>query len=181
MLDLKDLENRTIYIVREAYAEFKRPGVLWSVGKDSTTMLWLCRKAFFGKVPFPVIHIDTGYKFRQMYEFRDRIAREWGLGDFDAAKIQVDGEMPVLDDFKLPPLGGEAIAGNPEVLEILEAKTLLRPVADPELCTACGACVDHCPVAALEIEDTFPVVEADTCITCFCCQEICPEKAIALQ
>jgi len=42
-------------------------------------MLWLCRKAFFGKIPFPVIHIDTGYKFKQMYKFRDEIAREWGL------------------------------------------------------------------------------------------------------
>jgi len=79
MLDLKDLENRTIYIVRETYAEFERPAVLWSVGKDSTTMLWLCRKAFFGKIPFPVIHIDTGYKFKQMYEFRNEVAREWGL------------------------------------------------------------------------------------------------------
>ena len=79
MLDLKDLENRTIYIVRETYAEFKRPAVLWSVGKDSTTMLWLCQKAFFGKIPFPVIHIDTGFKFREMYNFRDKIAREWGL------------------------------------------------------------------------------------------------------
>ena len=79
MLDLKDLENRTIYIVRETYAEFEKPAVLWSVGKDSTTMLWLCRKAFFGKIPFPVIHIDTGCKFKEMYAFRDRIAREWGL------------------------------------------------------------------------------------------------------
>lgn len=79
MLDLKDLENRTIYIVRETYAEFNRPAVLWSVGKDSTTMLWLCRKAFFGKIPFPVIHIDTGFKFKQMYNFRDKIAKEWGL------------------------------------------------------------------------------------------------------
>jgi sulfate adenylyltransferase subunit 2 len=79
VLELKDLENRTIYIVREAYAEFKRPAVLWSVGKDSTTMLWLCRKAFFGKIPFPAIHIDTGYKFKQMYQFRDRIANECGL------------------------------------------------------------------------------------------------------
>ena len=79
MLDLKGLENQTIYIVREAYAEFKNPAVLWSTGKDSTTMLWLCRKAFFSKIPFPVIHIDTGYKFRQMYKFRDEIAREWGL------------------------------------------------------------------------------------------------------
>ncbi len=79
MLDLRDLENQTVYIVREAYAEFKNPAVLWSTGKDSTTMLWLCRKAFFGKIPFPVIHIDTGYKFKQMYKFRDEIAREWGL------------------------------------------------------------------------------------------------------
>jgi sulfate adenylyltransferase subunit 2 len=79
MLDLRDLENETIYIVREAYAEFKKLAVLWSMGKDSTTMLWLCRKAFFGKIPFPVIHIDTGYKFKQMYEFRDKISREWDL------------------------------------------------------------------------------------------------------
>ena len=79
MLDLKDLENRSIYIVREAYAEFKKPAVLWSTGKDSTTMLWLCRKAFFGKIPFPVIHIDTNYKFKQMYQFRDNLARDWGF------------------------------------------------------------------------------------------------------
>ena len=79
MLELKDLENRTLYIIREAYAEFNRPAVLWSTGKDSTAMLWLCKKAFFGKIPFPVIHIDTGYKFKQMYGFRDRIAAEWGL------------------------------------------------------------------------------------------------------
>ncbi|MHC1635403.1 MAG: sulfate adenylyltransferase subunit CysD [Candidatus Methanospirareceae archaeon] len=78
-LRLKKLENKSIYIIREAYAEFKRPAVLWSTGKDSTTVLWLCKKAFFGEIPFPVIHIDTGYKFKQMYEFRDRIAREWGL------------------------------------------------------------------------------------------------------
>ncbi len=79
MLDLKDLENHTIYIIRETYAEFKKPAVLWSTGKDSTAMLWLCRKAFFGKIPFPVIHIDTGFKFKQMYKFRDDVAKEWGL------------------------------------------------------------------------------------------------------
>lgn len=79
MSELKDLENKTLYIIREAYAEFKRLAVLWSTGKDSTTMLWLCKKAFFGKIPFPVIHIDTGYKFKQMYEFRDKLAKEWGL------------------------------------------------------------------------------------------------------
>lgn len=78
-MGLKDLENRSLYVIREAFAEFKRPAVLWSTGKDSTATLWLCRKAFFGKIPFPVIHIDTTYKFRQMYEFRDRLAREWGM------------------------------------------------------------------------------------------------------
>ena len=110
-----------------------------------------------------------------------QIARELGLGEFDAGEIQIEGKIPVLDDFKLPPLGGEAIVGNPEVLEILEAKTRLRPVADPELCTACGACIDHCPVSALDFRDSFPVVEDNTCITCFCCQEICPEKAMTLK
>ncbi len=79
MLDLSDLESETIYIIREAYAEFKKPAVLWSMGKDSTVMLWLCRKAFFGSIPFPAIHIDTGYKFREMYDFRSRLAEEWGL------------------------------------------------------------------------------------------------------
>ena len=92
MLDLTDLENRSIYIVREAYAEFKRPAVLWSTGKDSTTMLWLCRKAFFGKIPFPIIHIDTGYKFRQMYKFRDEIARQWGLELVIARNEEAVGE-----------------------------------------------------------------------------------------
>ena len=78
-MDLRELENLSIYIIREAYSEFKNIAVLWSTGKDSTTVLWLARKAFFGKIPFPVIHIDTGYKFKTMYEFRDRIAKEWGL------------------------------------------------------------------------------------------------------
>ena len=78
-MGLKELENRSMYIIREAYAEFKKPAVMWSTGKDSIMVLWLCRKAFFGEIPFPVIHIDTGYKFKQMYKFRDRIAKEWDL------------------------------------------------------------------------------------------------------
>jgi sulfate adenylyltransferase subunit 2 len=78
-MELKDLENRTVYILRETCAEFSNPGILWSTGKDSTSLLWLTKKAFFGKIPFPVIHIDTGFKFKEMYEFRDRIASEWNL------------------------------------------------------------------------------------------------------
>jgi sulfate adenylyltransferase subunit 2 len=76
---LDDLESRSIYVIREAYHRFGRLAALWSVGKDSSTLLWLCRKAFFGRVPFPVIHIDTGYKFPEMYRFRDEYARKWGL------------------------------------------------------------------------------------------------------
>jgi len=76
---LDDLESRSIYIIREAYHRFRRMALLWSVGKDSTTLLCLCRKAFLGQVPFPVIHIDTGYKFPEMYRFRDEYAEQWGL------------------------------------------------------------------------------------------------------
>ncbi|MBI1912754.1 MAG: sulfate adenylyltransferase subunit 2 [Deltaproteobacteria bacterium] len=73
------LENKSIFIIREAYAKFRNIAVLWSVGKDSTTLLWLCRKAFYGKIPFPVIHIDTSYKFPEMYKFRDEYAKKWDL------------------------------------------------------------------------------------------------------
>ena len=76
---LDQLESDSLYAVREAYARFTRPALLWSVGKDSTALLWLCRKAFLGRVPFPVLHIDTGVKFPEMYALRDRLAREWGL------------------------------------------------------------------------------------------------------
>jgi sulfate adenylyltransferase subunit 2 len=76
---LSELENRSIYIIREAYHQFDRLAALWSVGKDSTTLIWLCKKAFFGRVPFPVIHIDTGRKFKEMYEFRDYCVEKWGL------------------------------------------------------------------------------------------------------
>ena len=73
------LESKSIYIIREAYRQFKDIALLWSIGKDSTTLLWLTRKAFYGKIPFPVVHIDTSYKFKEIYEFRDKWAREWGL------------------------------------------------------------------------------------------------------
>jgi len=76
---LQELEKKSIAIVREAKAQFKNLAVLWSTGKDSTTSLWLCKKAFFGKIPFPVIHIDTGCKFPEIYEFRDRITKEWDM------------------------------------------------------------------------------------------------------
>jgi len=76
---LSKLENQSIYIIREAYHHFRKVAMLWSVGKDSTTLLWLIRKAFFGRVPFPIIHLDTSYKFKEIYEFRDKYAKKWGL------------------------------------------------------------------------------------------------------
>jgi sulfate adenylyltransferase subunit 2 len=76
---LSALENKSIFIIREAYQKFKNIAMLWSVGKDSVTLLWLCRKAFFGKIPFPIIHIDTGYKFPEMYKFRDEYIKKWNL------------------------------------------------------------------------------------------------------
>ncbi|KYH39555.1 MAG: sulfate adenylyltransferase [Candidatus Bathyarchaeota archaeon B26-2] len=76
---LANLEKRSITIIREAKAQFKKIACLWSMGKDSTAALWLCKKAFFGKIPFPVIHIDTSYQFPEMYEFRERIAKEWNF------------------------------------------------------------------------------------------------------
>jgi len=107
-------------------------------------------------------------------------ARELGLGDFDEHEIRIDGELRVVPDFKLPPLGGEAIACDATVQEIIKGKTRVRPAADPDLCTACGLCGEHCPVAAITMENDLPVADAETCITCFCCQEICPEKAMTL-
>ena len=76
---LDELESRSIYVIREAYKQFKRVCLLWSIGKDSTALLWLCRKAFYGKIPFPVMHIDTTFKFPEMYTFRDEYAREYEL------------------------------------------------------------------------------------------------------
>lgn len=79
MDQLEKLEAQSVYILREAYKEFKNLGMLWSIGKDSTVLLWLSRKAFFGHVPFPLVHIDTSYKIPEMITYRDRIAKEWHL------------------------------------------------------------------------------------------------------
>lgn len=76
---LDQLESQSIFILREAYAKFKNLCMLWSVGKDSTAMLWLARRAFYGHVPIPLVHIDTSYKIPEMIQFRDRIAMDWRL------------------------------------------------------------------------------------------------------
>jgi sulfate adenylyltransferase subunit 2 len=76
---LQRLEDQSVYVLREAYKHFDNLCMLWSMGKDSTVLLWLARKAFFGHVPFPLVHIDTSYKIPAMIEYRDRVAKEWGL------------------------------------------------------------------------------------------------------
>lgn len=77
---LKQLEAEAIHIIRETAAEFEKPVMMYSIGKDSSVMLRLAQKAFApGKIPFPLLHVDTGWKFREMIEFRDRTAAELGV------------------------------------------------------------------------------------------------------
>jgi len=76
---LDQLEHETIYIVREAFAQVKPLAMLWSIGKDSTALLWIVRKAFFGRVPFPVVQLDTEMELPEVYQFRDEVARRWQL------------------------------------------------------------------------------------------------------
>jgi sulfate adenylyltransferase subunit 2 len=98
---LDALEARSVFLFREAYASFKNLGMLWSIGKDSTVLLWLARKAFFGHVPFPLIHIDTAFKIPEMIAYRDRLAAEWRLyliygenrAALDARKTFPDGAV----------------------------------------------------------------------------------------
>ena len=116
MLDHLDaLESQSIYIIREAYNRIDKLGMLWSLGKDSNVMVWLCRKAFFGHVPFPVVHVDTGRKFAEMYAFRDRYAPEWNLN-------LVTGECPPVEEMdpSLPPAARSAARKTAGLKALLE-------------------------------------------------------------
>jgi sulfate adenylyltransferase subunit 2 len=76
---LRELESESIYILRETVAQFRNPVLLYSIGKDSSVLVHLVRKAFYpGPIPFPFLHVDTGYKFKEMIEFRDRFCKEIG-------------------------------------------------------------------------------------------------------
>lgn len=79
MNHLDKLEAQSVYILREAYKDFKNICMLWSIGKDSTVLLWLARKAFFGHVPIPLVHIDTHFKIPEMISYRDELALKWSL------------------------------------------------------------------------------------------------------
>jgi sulfate adenylyltransferase subunit 2 len=106
---LDRLENKSINILREAYSEFKNLGMLWSIGKDSTVLVWLARKAFFGHVPIPLIHVDTHYKIPEMIDYRDKFAKEWKIdmiyGEnkkaLDAKQTYPDGNVSRIQCCKL--------------------------------------------------------------------------------
>ena len=77
---LDELEAEAIYIIREVAAEFEKPVMLYSIGKDSSVMLHLAMKAFYPeKPPFPFLHVDTTWKFKEMIEFRDKMAKKLGI------------------------------------------------------------------------------------------------------
>lgn len=76
---LDELESQSIFLLREAYYAFEKVGLLWSMGKDSNVLVWLTRKAFCGKIPFPVVHIDTTYEFPEMLEFRSWARDHYGF------------------------------------------------------------------------------------------------------
>ncbi len=83
-------------------------------------------------------------------------AQELGLGSYDLEKIEVIGQLKRIENFKLPPLGGEALFNNENIQNIMRSRTMLRPQADPDLCTGCGTCVEQCPVSALSMGDQSP-------------------------
>lgn len=76
---LDELEAQSIYILREAYNRIGKLGMLWSIGKDSTALLWLVRKAFMGRIPFPMIQLETHMELPEVYAFRDQLHKEWGF------------------------------------------------------------------------------------------------------
>ena len=95
---LDELEARSLYILREAYNRVHPVALLWSIGKDSNVMLWLIKKAFYGRIPFPVVQLDTEMELDEVYTFRDEIVKDWDI------PLQVELCPPEADmDQTLPP------------------------------------------------------------------------------
>src|SRR5215468_3281893 len=125
---LRELEAESIFILRETVAEFRKPVMLYSIGKDSSVMLRLAQKAFFpGKIPFPLLHIDTSYKFPEMIEFRDWYARHVGV------QLIVHTNRKALDEGANPyALGTQKCCG------LLKTRALLDALAEGEFDAAFG-------------------------------------------
>ena len=111
---LSKLENNSIYIFRQAYRSIKNIAMLWSLGKDSNVMVWLAFKAFFGRIPFPLVHVDTEKKFKEMYEFRDKYEKKWKLN-------LIKGDCPAVEkiDPSLPPAARSAARKTEGLKKIL--------------------------------------------------------------
>src|SRR5947207_8867404 len=116
---LQALEAESIHILREVAAEFQRPVMLYSIGKDSSVMVRLAQKAFYpGSIPFPLLHVDTTYKFKEMIEFRDRFTREIG------AKLIVHTNQKAIDEGANPfKLGTQKCCGLLKTRALLDALT----------------------------------------------------------
>lgn len=119
---LDDLEARTIYILREAFATVSPLTMLWSVGKDSNALLWMARKAFYGRVPFPLAQLDTEMELPEVYAFRDNLVKEWDL-DLKVELCPPEADM----DATLPP-GARAAARKTEGLKALIANEGYRGI-----------------------------------------------------
>ena len=128
MTHLDALEAESIHILREVAAEFSRPVLLYSIGKDSSVMLRLAQKAFYpGTLPFPLLHIDTSYKFREMIEFRDRTCAENGLRLIVHSARQALAEGA--DPFRL---------GTRRCCDLLKTRALLDALAEGGFDAAIG-------------------------------------------
>jgi sulfate adenylyltransferase subunit 2 len=125
---LKSLESESIFILRETVAEFTRPVMLYSIGKDSSVMLRLAQKAFHpGPIPFPLLHIDTSYKFQEMIAFRDWYAHQVG------AQLIVHKNHKALDEGANP-----YVLGTQKCCGLLKTRALLDALAEGEFDAAFG-------------------------------------------
>lgn len=121
---LQELEAQSIYILREAYSQIEPLAMLWSLGKDSNVMIWLAKKAFFGHMPFPVVHVDTGRKFKEMYAFREHYAAEWELS------LLVEDCPPLEEvDASLPPAARSAARKTAGLRRAIDAHGLRGIIA----------------------------------------------------
>jgi sulfate adenylyltransferase subunit 2 len=119
MTHLKQLEQESIHIMREVVAEFRNPVMLYSVGKDSAVMIRLAQKAFHpGRIPFPLMHVDTGYKFPEMYTFRDKFVADIG------ARLIVESNEPAIAGGAHP-----TRIGNDKCCQLLKTHGLLDALA----------------------------------------------------
>jgi sulfate adenylyltransferase subunit 2 len=124
MDDLDFLESQSVFILREAYRRLRPLVLLWSLGKDSNVLVWLCRKAFLGRVPFPVLHVDTGKKFPEMYAFRTEYAQRWNLD-------LLIGDCPPVEtiDPTLPPAARSAARKTAGLAKMIETHKFAGVIA----------------------------------------------------